>query len=98
MYLGRIVESGPSAAIFGGPRHPYTQALLGAVPEPDVRGRRELVVLPGNVPSPANPPPGCRFHTRCPLVQDICRREEPPLRALGEGDHLAACHFVLAVE
>ena len=94
MYLGKIVEIGPGAGIFAAPRHPYTQALLGAVPEPDVRLRRNLVVLPGSVPSPTNPPAGCRFHTRCPLAQDICRRDEPPLRPVGEGEWQAACHFV----
>ena len=94
MYLGRIVEQGAAADVLRAPRHPYTQALLGAVPGPDVRLRRELVVLPGSVPSPTNPPAGCRFHTRCPLAQDLCREEEPLLRPLGEAGWQAACHFV----
>ncbi len=91
MYLGKLVEVGESDAIFYDPRHPYTQALLGAIPLPQVDDQ-ELVVLQGTVPSPVNPPSGCRFHTRCPLAQEICRREAPPLREIQPG-RWVACHF-----
>ena len=93
MYLGQIVEIGPSAGIFAAPRHPYTQALLNAVPAPEVIAQRELVVLEGNVPSPANPPTGCRFHTRCPLAFDLCRTHAPVLKADGEPAWQVACHL-----
>jgi len=92
MYLGKLVEVGESDAVFHAPQHPYTQALLGAIPLPQVDDQ-ELVVLQGTVPSPVNPPSGCRFHTRCPLAQEICRREAPPLREIRPG-HWVACHFV----
>ncbi len=91
MYLGKLVEVGESDAIFYDPRHPYTQALLGAIPLPQVDDQ-ELVVLQGTVPSPVSPPSGCRFHTRCPLAQEICRREAPPLREIQPG-RWVACHF-----
>lgn len=98
MYLGRIVETGPTAEIFAAPRHPYTQALLSAAPVPDpVKQRqRRRVVLSGEVPSPLDPPPGCRFHTRCPVAVDRCRTEVPELRDLRLGDHPVACHLVTA--
>jgi peptide/nickel transport system ATP-binding protein/oligopeptide transport system ATP-binding protein len=92
MYLGRIVEIGPKARIYDFPSHPYTQALLSAVPEPDPDAARGRIILKGDVPSPANVPPGCSFHTRCPIAQAICKTERPPL-AETAGGHFAACHF-----
>jgi len=93
MYLGKLVELGPSEAVFDEPLHPYTQALLGAIPMPVVDRQRELVVLEGNVPSPVNPPSGCRFHTRCPLWQEICKQKEPEFRQVRPG-RFVACHLV----
>ncbi|MCW8086061.1 ABC transporter ATP-binding protein [Sabulicella glaciei] len=92
MYLGKIVEVADRRTLFGQPRHPYTEALLSAVPVPVPGAARERVVLQGDVPSPIKPPPGCRFHTRCPYAFDRCRVEEPPLADTG-GGHLAACHL-----
>jgi peptide/nickel transport system ATP-binding protein len=92
MYLGKIVEVAPKRAIFAAPRHPYTKALLSAVPVPEPGAARERIILKGDVPSPINPPKGCRFHTRCPYAFDRCRREEPALRP-SETGHLAACHL-----
>ena len=100
MYLGQVVESGPSELLTANPQHPYTASLLSAVPEPDpVReAARERIVLTGDVPSPLNPPPACRFHTRCPIgpranpERTICATEAPPLREVAPGQH-AACHF-----
>ena len=92
MYLGRIVELADREALFAHPAHPYTRALLSAVPVPDPLARRERIVLTGDVPSPVNPPSGCRFHTRCPYVFDRCRVEEPMLRSRGAGQ-VAACHL-----
>jgi peptide/nickel transport system ATP-binding protein len=98
MYLGKIVELDPSAALYSFPRHPYTGALLSAVPVPDPSGgKRERALLSGDVPSPANPPVACRFHTRCPKAQELCWTEEPLLADKGEGT-LAACHFPLTRE
>ncbi len=93
MYLGKLVELGPSEAVFGQPLHPYTQALFGAIPQPVVDSHRELIVLEGNVPSPVNPPSGCRFHTRCPLVQEVCKQDQPQLRHVSPG-RFVSCHFV----
>lgn len=93
MYLGKIVELAPSDDIFSSPLHPYTQALFGAIPLPDVDNLRELTVLEGNVPSPINPPSGCRFHTRCPLALDICTQQEPILRQIRH-NRMVACHMV----
>jgi peptide/nickel transport system ATP-binding protein len=92
MYLGRIVETAPPRRLFSSPRHPYTRALISAIPslDPDDRGRAER--LEGEIPSPANPPSGCAFHTRCPMARDRCRAEVPELRAMADG-HQSACHF-----
>jgi peptide/nickel transport system ATP-binding protein len=92
MYLGKIVELGPAEQVATTPVHPYTEALLSAVPVPDPDARRERIVLRGDVPSPIAPPPGCRFHPRCPYATDICRTEEPPLVEHLPGGHVAACH------
>jgi oligopeptide/dipeptide ABC transporter ATP-binding protein len=89
MYLGRIVEVGEKRALFSNPRHPYTRALLAAIPHPDPSRRGRVTPLGGDVPSPMNIPPGCRFHTRCPFVQDICRQQDPVLTD-GVACHLAA--------
>ncbi|NNB99327.1 dipeptide ABC transporter ATP-binding protein [Corallococcus exiguus] len=90
MYLGRIVEVAPSRSLYAGPRHPYTQALLSAVPVPDPERPPTRLLLPGEPPSPLSPPTGCAFHPRCPHVMERCRRESPPLYPLG-GGHAAAC-------
>ena len=92
MYLGRIVERAPSAALYERPQHPYSEALLSSVPQPDPAARRERIVLSGDVPSPIDPPPGCPFHPRCPKVVERCRHEPPPLREVRPG-HLSACHL-----
>jgi peptide/nickel transport system ATP-binding protein len=92
MYLGKIVEMGPKRNIFAAPRHPYTQALLSAVPIPEPGATRRRIILKGDVPSPSNPPAGCRFHTRCPHAFDRCRNEEPQPKLI-TNDHFAACHL-----
>ena len=91
MYLGRLVESAPTGALFAKPRHPYTRALLSAIPslDPDDRGKAQK--LEGEIPSPTNPPPGCKFNTRCPHAQDKCRVDEPEL--VVQDGHGVACHF-----
>jgi oligopeptide transport system ATP-binding protein len=91
MYLGKVVEIAEAKELIRNPKHPYTQALLSAVPVVDPASKRQRIVLAGDVPSPIHPPPGCAFHPRCPLVQDICRVEMPPLRELSPG-HWVACH------
>jgi oligopeptide transport system ATP-binding protein len=92
MYLGRLVELVDRDGLFGGPLHPYTKALLSAVPIPDPTLKRERIILKGDIPSPANPPSGCTFHTRCPFAQQLCKDQVPEFRELGEG-HFVACHF-----
>lgn len=92
MYVGKLVEVAPSEALFAAPQHPYTEALLSAVPKPDPRLRSKRIVLKGDVADPANPPSGCYFHPRCQYAQDLCQTEIPSLREVAPG-HSAACHF-----
>lgn len=92
MYLGKIVELADSETIYRKPMHPYTRALISAIPEPDPDKVKKRELLQGDVPSPVDPPHGCRFHTRCPHACDLCRTKEPVLRDMGNG-HMAACHF-----
>jgi oligopeptide/dipeptide ABC transporter ATP-binding protein len=92
MYLGRIVELADKKALFGSPQHPYTEALLSAVPVPDPTVQSKRIILEGDVPSPIRPPPGCHFHTRCPYAVDRCRSETPVMREVAP-DHFAACHL-----
>lgn len=92
MYLGKIVELADYRRLYGDPQHPYTRALLSAIPIPKPNLKKERVILSGDVPSPINPPPGCRFHTRCPEAGQVCREQEPPLKDTGTGHHVA-CHF-----
>jgi peptide/nickel transport system ATP-binding protein len=97
MYVGRLVEMAPTQQLFTAPKHPYTEALLSAVPksEPDIQ--RDRIVLAGEIPNPANPPSGCAFHPRCRYVQERCRTERPTLQAVGHG-HMVACHFAETLE
>jgi oligopeptide transport system ATP-binding protein len=99
IYLGKLVELAPAGELYERPHMPYTEALLSAVPipDPDLAERRQRIVLRGDVPSPIDPPPGCRFHPRCPYATDVCARVEPPLADYGNG-HLAACHHPLNVD
>src|SRR5687768_1411229 len=92
MYLGWIVELADTASVFARPQHPYTVALLSAVPVPDPRTARNRIILSGDVPSPVNPPSGCRFHTRCPLAFDRCKVDVPLMREVAPM-HFAACHL-----
>jgi peptide/nickel transport system ATP-binding protein len=94
MYLGRIVESAPAATLWRRPMHPYTRALIAAVPDP--ARRRQAAPLAGDLPSPQDVPTGCRFHPRCPFATDLCRTTEPPPRTLEDG-HAVACHHAEAV-
>jgi oligopeptide/dipeptide ABC transporter ATP-binding protein len=93
MYLGCLVETAPKNMLYSNPLHPYTQALLSAVPVMDPTIKKKRIILTGDVPSPANPPMGCRFHTRCNYAQSICREEIPPMREINTG-HFAACHLI----
>ncbi|UCG73721.1 MAG: dipeptide ABC transporter ATP-binding protein [Chromatiales bacterium] len=95
MYLGKIVESGSASAVYRGPKHPYTKALMSAIPVPDPTRGRSRIVLEGDVPSPRNPPPGCPFHPRCPQAMDRCRSEVPVLKrpAGAETGHVVSCHL-----
>lgn len=92
MYLGNIVETAPKDEIYNHPSHPYTQALLSAIPQPDPTRKRDRVILEGDIPSPVNPPSGCKFRTRCPMACEKCEKEVPPFKDLGNG-HFVACHF-----
>jgi oligopeptide/dipeptide ABC transporter ATP-binding protein len=92
MYLGKIVELAETQALFSNPKHPYTEALISAVPVPDPDYRSARIILEGDVPSPVNPPSGCYFHPRCKHAQEVCRRAAPEYRDVG-GDHFVTCHF-----
>jgi oligopeptide/dipeptide ABC transporter ATP-binding protein len=92
MYLGRIVELADKRSLFAAPQHPYTEALLSAAPVPDPKAARKRIILSGDVPSPVKPPPGCRFHTRCPYVMERCKVEVPEMKQVRPG-HFAACHL-----
>ena len=95
MYLGRIVETADTDRLYTKPGHPYTQALISAVPQPDPEARRARIVLSGDIPNPESPPPGCPFHPRCPMVMDRCRSDAPRLLDIGRNGqpHLVACHL-----
>ena len=93
MYLGRLLECAPAEELYSQPLHPYTQALLSAIPAANPKRKRERIILQGDVPSPANPPPGCAFAPRCPKAMERCRRERPALRAVASERHLAACYL-----
>lgn len=91
MYVGEMVEMASKKNLFASPQHPYTQALISAIPIPDPGVKREEIILKGEVPSPVNPPPGCRFHTRCPYAKEICKKERPTFIDIGD-EHYVACH------
>ncbi|MDX5474675.1 MAG: dipeptide ABC transporter ATP-binding protein [Bacillaceae bacterium] len=94
MYLGKIVEIGDKKSLFENPQHPYTKALLSAIPSTNIMEKKERIILKGDVPSPIDPPAGCRFHTRCPYAHDRCKTEEPKLHNIPGENHQAACHLV----
>jgi len=96
MYLGKSVEIADKKSLFEHPQHPYTKALLSAIPIPDPEIKKERIILKGDVPSPINPPTGCRFHTRCPFATELCQTEEPQLRHLShmKNQHKVACHHI----
>jgi oligopeptide/dipeptide ABC transporter ATP-binding protein len=94
MYLGKIVEISDKKSLYENPQHPYTKALFSAIPKINSQ-QEEEIILNGDIPSPANPPSGCRFHTRCPLAKESCSKEEPELKKVEE-DHFSACHFCIA--
>jgi peptide/nickel transport system ATP-binding protein len=97
MYLGRVAEIGPVDAIYGNPRHPYTKALLSAMPSMDPDARTQEAPLAGDPPNPINPPPGCRFHTRCPFAEPVCQQKMPDLAGVGDDKrHAVACHMSVA--
>lgn len=93
MYLGSLIEVAPKTKLYENPLHPYTQALLSAVPIPDPTLRRDRIILKGDIPSPANPPSGCKFHTRCPYAMDVCSKEVPEFKNVGD-EHFVACHLI----
>lgn len=92
MYLGSILEQADSKEMYSNPKHPYTQALLSAIPEPDMKSKKERIILKGDIPNPASPPIGCKFSSRCSHVMEICKKERPELKDLGS-DHVVACHL-----
>ncbi|WP_188454095.1 ABC transporter ATP-binding protein [Virgibacillus oceani] len=93
MYLGELVEIGEANELYQNPKHPYTQALLSAVPEANPHRDKQRIILKGDLPSPANPPQGCKFHTRCPFAEEICRTQEPKLKKVSATGQMASCHF-----
>ena len=95
MYVGKLVELASTEELYAGPKHPYTEALLSAVPKPDPRLRSQRIILEGDVPDPSHPPAGCYFHPRCQYAEEICSQEEPPLQSAGTNGsgHMVACHF-----
>jgi oligopeptide/dipeptide ABC transporter ATP-binding protein len=97
MYLGKVAELADSEELYQNPRHPYTKALLSAIPIPDPQYKKERIILRGDVPSPINPPTGCYFHPRCPIAQDRCKTEYPSLRPINQDvgqEHFGSCHFL----
>jgi oligopeptide/dipeptide ABC transporter ATP-binding protein len=92
MYLGKIVETADKSELYHNPAHPYTKALLSAVPIPDPTRKRSRIILKGDIPSPVNPPDGCRFHTRCHNMAEICKTQAPAVKDIGNG-HQVACHL-----
>lgn len=94
MYLGELIETAKKDDLYANPLHPYTRALLSAVPIPDPEAKRNRIILPGDLPNPANPPKGCKFHTRCPMCKDICKEQVPKAQDAGNG-HIVKCHFAL---